>query len=69
MPEIATIDANFICQIARANGLDLSLERAEALLPAVRDLLAVDTQIANLHLQALPAIGETWEPRGLTDDK
>ena len=67
LPDVTPIDANMIRQIAQANGLALSPERAEALLPAVRELLAVDAKIAALHLAQLPATGLTWQP-GVTDE-
>lgn len=69
MSEITNLDANFIRQIARTNGLELSLERAETLLPALRDLLTVDAQIAKLPLHTFSAIGQPWTPGELTDDE
>ena len=68
MSKITNLDANFIRQIARANGLEVSLERAEALLPALRDLLAVDAKIAKLSLHTLSAVGQPWAPGELPDD-
>ena len=69
MSNFTDLDANFIRQIARANGLELSLERAEALLPALRELLTVDAQIAKLPLYTLAAIGQPWAPGELADDE
>ena len=62
MRAAADLDIEFIRQIARANGLDLSRERAEALLPALRELLAVDVKVAALQLDRLPAVGLLWDP-------
>ncbi len=55
------LDVDFIRQIAQTNGLDLSRERAENLLPALRELLAVDAKMAALQLDRLPAVGLPWE--------
>lgn len=54
------IDAETVRQIAALNGLDLPLERAEALIPGLQAILAVDAQIAALDLGPLTAVGLPW---------
>lgn len=61
MRAAADLDIEFIRQIAQANGVDLAPERAAVLLPALRELLAVDTKVAALGLDRLPAVGLPWD--------
>ena len=56
------LDIDFIRRIAQTNGVNLARERAEALLPALRELLAVDAKVAALGLDRLPAVGLLWDP-------
>ena len=68
MQETAELNTDFIRQIVQANGIDLARERAEALLPALRELLAVDAKVAALGLERLPAIGLPWDAEVTTDE-
>jgi hypothetical protein len=68
MTDAPALDAALVRQLAALNGLDLSLERAEALVPPLRDLLAVDDQIAALSIEQLPAVGLPWHT-GSNDDE
>lgn len=63
------IDGKFVQQLAALNGLNLTIERAEALLPVLHILLAVDAQVAALDLDKLPAIGLPWEPGEIDDEQ
>ncbi len=61
MNQAPPVNAEGVRQLAALNGLDLPLERAEALIPGLRAILAVDAQIAALDLGPLPPMGLPWE--------
>lgn len=55
------VSAQAVQQLAALNGLELSLERAAALAPALAELLAVDDEIVLLDIARLPAVGLPWD--------
>ena len=63
------INAETVRQMVTLNGLDLSLERAEALIPALQAILEVDARIAELQLRAQTAVGLPWIHGGTGDDR
>jgi len=54
--ELPEIDAKIVCQLAALNGFDLSLERAEMLVPALQEILKIDAQVAQLLPDPLTVI-------------
>lgn len=60
MSDAPEIDAQTVQKLAALNGFDLPLERAQALIPGLRAILAVDAQIAALDLGPLTAVGPSW---------
>lgn len=56
-----TVTAELIRQLAAANGLALTLERAATLVPALQAILATDQAIAALPIHTLPITGLPWE--------
>ncbi len=58
-----SVDGKFVQELAAANGLALTPERAADLIPAVRAILDADAQLATLDLSALPAAGLPWAAR------
>ena len=57
MPELT---AELVREMARLAGIELDLERARALLPALEPVFSGDAAIAKLNLGALSAIGNPW---------
>ena len=54
------LSAEPVQQMARLAGLELDLERARALLPALEPVFDGDTAIAKLNLGTLTAVGNPW---------
>lgn len=54
------VSAELVRDLARANGLDLSVERAAALAPGVAALLAGGARLAALDPGTLPPPGPGW---------
>lgn len=57
MTDLPKIDASMIRQLAALNGFDLSLERAEILIPALQEILTIDAHIAQLLFDPLTIMG------------
>ena len=56
------VDAATVRLLAATNGLDLTPERAAALVRYVQGILAADAALAKLDLSTLPAAGLPWAP-------
>ena len=54
------LSAEPVQQMARLAGLELDLERARELLPALEPVFDGDTAIAKLNLGTLTAVGNPW---------
>ena len=50
-----------VLEMARLAGLELTLERARDLIPALQPVFNGDAQIAKLELGTLSIIGKPWE--------
>jgi hypothetical protein len=52
--------AELILEMARLAGLEISLEHARALIPALQPVFDGDAEIIKLKLGTLSAVGELW---------
>jgi hypothetical protein len=59
-PEMPALSAELVQEMARLAGLELDLERARELLPALEPVFDGDTAIAKLNLGTLTAVGNPW---------
>lgn len=59
-PEMPALSAEPVQEMARLAGLELDLERARALVPALEPVFDGDTAIAKLNLGTLTAVGNPW---------
>jgi hypothetical protein len=57
---VVELSAELVRNMARIAGLELDLERARELLPALEPVFAGDTAIAKLNLGTLTAVGNPW---------
>ena len=55
------LTAELVLEMARLAGLELDLERARALIPALQPVFEGDAQIAKLELGRLSVVGKPWE--------
>lgn len=55
------LTAKLVLEMARLAGLELDLERARALIPALQPVFEGDAQIAKLELGRLSVVGKPWE--------
>ena len=55
------LTAELVLEMARLAGLELDLERARALIPALQPVFEGDAQIAKLELGTLSVVGKPWE--------
>ena len=55
------LTAELVLEMARLAGLELDLERARALIPALQPVFEGDAQIAKLELGKLTVVGKPWE--------
>ncbi|MBB5234831.1 hypothetical protein [Deinococcus budaensis] len=60
MDAVLTVTPRVVGLLAGAGGLDLTPERAGALVPAVQALLAGDARLAALNLHVVSAAGTVW---------
>ncbi len=54
------LTAELVQEMARIAGLELDLERARALIPALEPVFDGDAAIAKLNLGTLTAVGNPW---------
>jgi hypothetical protein len=57
---VVKLSAELVQEMARLAGLELNIERARELLPALEPVFAGDTAIAKLNLGTLTAVGNPW---------
>jgi hypothetical protein len=69
MNEPLKIDPQLVRQLAELAGLDLSLDRAVALLPGLQEILETDARIAQLDLGVLTIAGLPWSNEAHPDDQ
>ena len=55
------LTAELVLEMARLAGLELNLEHARALIPALQPVFEGDAQIAKLELGRLSVVGKPWE--------
>ena len=55
------LTAKLVLEMARLAGLELDLERARALIPALQPVFEGDAQITKLELGKLTVVGKPWE--------
>ena len=55
------LTAELVLEMARLAGLELDLERARTLIPALQPVFEGDAQIAKLELGKLTVVGKPWE--------
>ena len=58
--QMNALTPELVREMARLAGLDLSLERAERLIPALQPVFEGDAGIAKLELGRLSAVGLPW---------
>ena len=54
------LSAELVLEMARLAGLEISLERARALIPALQPVFDGDEAIIKLKLGTLSAVGDPW---------
>ena len=54
------LSAELVLEMARLSGLEISLERARALIPALQPVFDGDEAIIKLKLGTLSAVGDPW---------
>jgi Asp-tRNA(Asn)/Glu-tRNA(Gln) amidotransferase C subunit len=57
---VSELNAELVQKLARLAGLELDLERARELLPALEPVFDGDAAIAKLKLGTLTAVGNPW---------
>jgi ribosomal protein L12E/L44/L45/RPP1/RPP2 len=57
---VSELTAEAVQEMARLAGLELDLERARALVPALEPVFDGDAAIAKLKLGTLTAVGNPW---------
>jgi hypothetical protein len=57
---VTELSAELVQEMARLAGLELDLERARELLPALEPVFAGDAAIAKLNLGTLTAVSHPW---------
>ena len=55
------LTAKLVLEVAHLAGLELDLEHARALIPALQPVFEGDAQIAKLELGRLSVVGKPWE--------
>ena len=54
------LSAELVLEITRLAGLEISLERATELIPALQPVFEGDAEIIKLKLGTLSAVGDPW---------
>ena len=54
------LSGELVLEMAQLAGLEISLERAQELIPALQPVFDGDAQIAKLKLGTLSAVGDPW---------
>jgi hypothetical protein len=54
------LSAELVLEMARLSGLEISLERARALIPALQPVFDGDAEITKLKLGIFSAVGDPW---------
>jgi hypothetical protein len=54
------LSAELVLEMARLAGLEISLERAQNLIPALQPVFDGDAEIIKLKLGTLSAVGDLW---------
>jgi ribosomal protein L12E/L44/L45/RPP1/RPP2 len=57
---VSELTAEAVQEMARLAGLELDLERARTLVPALEPVFEGDQEIAKLNLGTLTAVGDPW---------
>lgn len=60
MTQDTEVDVQTVRQLARLAGLDLTVDRAAELVPALKAMLKTDGRIVDLGIETLPATGLPW---------